>query len=186
MCQRLYIASRTELAPISKRTDTPYRGVRALGGAREACRQALPAAGVPYLCAAEALAPRGCGLPEALEGRARRKVEPEAILTMRRLVEVSRPAVKRRPGVRPPLSFLGADDEPTSEGRTIGLNDLPGPGFWVLHHEILTVLKEPQNDRMNLTRSALAGNLGPRRLSRCSADVVEVNDVPALRYREPN
>ena len=152
MCQRLYIASRTKLTPTSKRKDAPYLGVRPLEGAREVFRQAFPAAECPYLYAAEAFAPCGCGFPEALEGRERRKVEPEALLTMRRLVEVLRPAVKSRPRVRLLLSFLGDDDEPTSEGRTIGLNDLERPGFAFQHHEILTLLKEPQNNPLKLTK----------------------------------
>jgi hypothetical protein len=162
MCQRLYIASRTELTPMSKRKDAPYLGVRLLEGDREAFRQALPAEEFPYLYAAEAFATCGCGFPEALEGRERRKGDPEAIHTLRRLVEVLRPAVKSRPRVKLLLSFLGDEDEPTSEGRTIGLDDLQSPGFRFQHHEILTVLKEPQNDRMQLTGSAPAGNRGPR------------------------
>src|SRR5271169_5612880 len=124
MCQRIYIASRTELSPVRKRKGAPYLGLHPLDDADRTIRRLFPTAKFPHLYVAEAFAPCGCGFPEVVAGKKRRRAEPEAASTMRRLAAALQPAVKGRPTVKVLLSYLGDEDEPVVEGRTISLGDL--------------------------------------------------------------
>jgi hypothetical protein len=141
MCQRLYIASRTQLSPVRKRKSAPHLGLHPLDDADCSIRRLFPAAEFPHVYVAEAFAPCGCGFPEAIVGQKRRKVEPEAACTMRRLAVTLQPAVKGRPRVKLLLSCLGDEDEPVVQGRTISLVDLEDPQFRFQSREILTVVK---------------------------------------------
>ena len=143
MCQRLYVASRTELARVKKTESAPFLDLRATGEGDAHIREHFPISDFPYLYVAEAYSPCGCGFPEELPGRRPRKLGPEDMATMERLVESLRPAVRGRPRVQLLLCFIGEEDSEMTPGPTILLNELQSPEFRFRDLEIVTVLKAP-------------------------------------------
>jgi hypothetical protein len=142
MCQRLYVASRTELARVRKTKAAPFLELRPLGNEGAGVRRHFPAAEFPHLYVAEAFAPCGCGFPEELGGSESPRIGAEERATMERLREVLRPVARGRPRLQLFLCFLGNEAEEIAHRRTLSLAELESPTFRFRDLEILTVVKD--------------------------------------------
>ncbi len=141
MCQRLYVASRTELTRVRKTKSAPYLALRAVGSKEPSVRGHFPVSDFPYLYVAEAHSPCGCGFPEERPKRRLRSLSPEEAATMRRLQESLQPAVRGRPRVQLVLCFIGDEESRMTCGRTVVLSELDNPDFRFRNLEIVTVVK---------------------------------------------
>jgi hypothetical protein len=143
VCQRLYVASRTELARVRKTKTAPYLELHAVGPKRASVREHFPISDFPYLYVAEAQSPCGCGFPEELPKRKLRPLSPEEAATMKRLKESLQPAARGRPRVQLLLCFMGEEESQMTPGRTVILSELDSPEFRFRNLEIVTVLRAP-------------------------------------------
>lgn len=143
MCQRLYIASRTELTTVRKTKAEPHLELRRAVAADAHARERFSRSDFPHLYVGEAFAPCGCGFPEELPRERKRLPERDEARTMRRLAESLRPAVRGRPRVQVLLCFMGDEDREVTPGRTVTLDELQAPDFRFRDLEVVTVVKAP-------------------------------------------
>ena len=141
MCQRLYIATRTELPSVRKRKGATELALCPAGPDLVTMRRHFNASEFPYLYVAEGHAPCGCGFPEESPGKRKPKRQAEDLGTMKRLQEAIRPAVRGRPRVQMVLCVVGEENEEIVPGPTIAIEELGSPGFQFRSLERLTVVK---------------------------------------------
>ncbi len=143
MCQRLYIATRTELLPVRKTRSAPFLDLQPVGDAGCALRRHLSTQDFPYIYVAHAHEQCGCGFPEEYIARKPPKAVPEDRKTMAALQTALSRAVRGRPRVKILLAFIGMENDPVNEGRSVPLSELTNLEFWLQRGEVVTVLKAP-------------------------------------------
>jgi len=139
MCQRVYVASRLDLATVRRDKQSPFLEVRrapADAPVRRFLQRDLPnvyVAGGHVEC--------GCGFPaETADGEADPKqLEAADIASLHALAEWLRPGCRRRGTVRLYLCWAGQEGEDPQADRTVSLSELRQPGFRLKHGDVLTI-----------------------------------------------
>lgn len=138
MCQRLYLASRTELPTLERGPGSPYLRVRPLTAAASRVRRWF-SRDAKHFAEAYGSAPSdcGCGFPEVIDGRDDRPVDREDAAAVSALATY----LERRPGRKNVaevlLCWVGDEDQSPRQSREIDLASLRAPGFRFRRGEIL-------------------------------------------------
>ena len=138
MCQRLYLASPTELPTLERGPGSPYLRVRPLSAAASGVRRWF-SRDAKHFAEAYGSSPSdcGCGFPEVSERFNDRQVDrrdAEAVSALASYLE-SRPGQKYVAEVL--LCWLGDEDEKPLQSREADLASLSAPGFRFRRGEIL-------------------------------------------------
>ena len=138
MCQRVYLASRTELPALDRGPASPYLRVRPLSEAASAVRRWF-SRDATHFAEAYGSSPSdcGCGFPEVSEDRNDRPVnreDAEAVSALAAYLE-SRPGRKYLAEVL--LCWVGDEREAPRQSRETDLASLRAPGFRFRRGEIL-------------------------------------------------
>jgi hypothetical protein len=138
MCQRLYLASRTELPTVERGPGSPYLRVRPLTGAASGVRRWF-SRDAKHFAEAYGSSPSdcGCGFPEVSDGGNDRPVNGDDAKAVSALATY----LERRPGRKTVaevlLCWVGDEDDTPRHSREIDLASLRAPGFRFRRGEIL-------------------------------------------------
>jgi hypothetical protein len=139
MCQRVYIASATELTTVRRGPKSPDLDVAQAppdSPVRPYLREDLS-----YLYVAGGHVPCGCGFPdEPAEGDAKPgRVDEADRRSLSALVEHLRPACRKYATVQLYLCWAGQEYDAPAGRRSTTLDDLREAGFRLRHKQVMTV-----------------------------------------------
>ena len=138
MCQRLYLASRTELPTVERGPDSPRLRVKPLSAAASGVRRWFSRE-AKYFAEAYGSSPSdcGCGFPEVSERPDERPVDPGDEEAVRALATYLESTQARKGVAEVLLCWVGDENDPPLHRREVDLAILRAPGFRFRRGEIL-------------------------------------------------
>jgi len=138
MCQRVYLASRTELPAVERGPGTPYLRVRPLSAAASGVRRWF-SRDAQHFAEAYGSSPNdcGCGFPEVREPSNDRPVDRDDEEAVRALATYLECRPGRKYVAEVLLCWVGDEDEKPLQSREADLASLRAPGFRFRRGEIL-------------------------------------------------
>lgn len=138
MCQRVYLASHTELPSVERGPESPYLRVHPLSAAAAGVRRWFFRE-AKYFAEAYGSSPSdcGCGFPEISGHPNDRPVDPDDVKAVRALARYLESRQGRKSVAEVLLCWVGDENEPPLQSREVDLESLRAPGFRFRRGEIL-------------------------------------------------